>query len=407
MMPKLVVLGGSTPFTVGLIDALTAVAERLPVHELMLYGRRGGNLQLVACYAHRHLEDMGWRVQSTTEIAQALASATLIVHQIRYGGLEQRVAYEAFCARVGVAADETLGPAALLSAMLSVPGLRATCLALRRYCPEAWVLNLTNPLSSVTALMLTAGVLRCIGLCELPWVTVQEVAQVLEAPAAELEWSYGGLNHRGFIYQLRHQRRDLLAELPQRLASGTLLDIAGETIADLGAIPLKYFRLVDRPGPAAIGRASYLIKLREHILDELRADVATSPPSLQERYLEWYPQSVVPMIVALHAAHPSPQMVNVAREDGLVWEMKAQVCRDGVQLMPQPECNARVAAWLRIFARHEHAVLTAVREPTIEHILQALLADPSVPDQQAESIAPALWETYQAQGAIKPGNDHV
>jgi 6-phospho-beta-glucosidase len=214
MIPKLVVLGGSTPFTVGLIDALTAVAERLPVHELMLYGRHRRNLQLVACYARQQLEEIGWCVQSTTEIAQALTSATLIVHQIRYGGMEQRAACEAYCARVGVAADETLGPAALLSAMLSRPGLRATCLALRRYCPEAWVLNLTNPLSSVTALMLAAGVPRCIGLCELPWVTVQEAAQVLEAPATELEWSYGGLNHRGFIYQLRYQHRDLLRELP-------------------------------------------------------------------------------------------------------------------------------------------------------------------------------------------------
>jgi 6-phospho-beta-glucosidase len=407
MIPKLAVLGGSTPFTVGLIDAMKAIGERLPAHELMLYGRNGANLQLVERYARQQLGDSGWHVQSTMRIEQALTGATLIVHQIRYSGMERRVACEEFCARNGVGADETLGPAALLCALLSVPALRATCLALRRYCPDAWVLNLTNPLSSVTALMLAAGVARCLGLCELPWVTVQEAGRILEIPAAELEWSYRGLNHRGFIYQLAYHGRDLLMELSCRLGDCSLLGIGADAIADLGAIPLKYFRLVSRPEPAAIGRASFLIKLRERALDELRTSVATSPVSLRERYLEWYPQSVVPMIMALHAAQPSLQMVNVVREDGLVWEMQALVGRDGVQLLPQPECNARVAAWLGLFARHERAFLTAVEEPSAEHIQQALGADPSVSDQQAESIAPVLWEEYQAQGAIELGRDDV
>jgi len=383
------------------------VAERLPAYEFILHGRDRGNLQLVERYARQRLEGWGWHVQSTRQFEQALTGATLVVHQIRYGGMARRAACEALCARVGVAADETLGPAALLCAMLSAPALRSTCLALRRYCPDAWVLNLTNPLSSVTAQMLTAGVPQCLGLCELPWVTVQEAAQVVEVPVEETEWSYCGFNHRGFIDRLKYQGRDLIAELPPRLSNSTLLGIAGETIADLKAIPLKYFRLVNRPEPAATGRASFLIKLRERILDELRASIGRSPPSLGERYMEWYPQAVVPTIVSLHAVHPCPQVVNVGREDGLVWEMKAQVCRDGVRLIPQPQCNVRVAAWLKIFERHERAFLTAIENPTAEHILQTLSADPSMSDQQAESIAPALWEAYQAHGAREPGSDHV
>jgi 6-phospho-beta-glucosidase len=407
MTPKLAVLGGSTPFTVGLIDALQGVADRLPAHTLILHGRHGANLQLVERYAQQHLGVLGWRVQSTMQLEQALAGATQVVHQIRYSGLERRLACEEFCARHGVGADETFGPAALLCALLSVPALRTTCLALRRDCPEAWVLNLTNPLSTVTALMLEAGVARCVGLCELPWVTVQETGRLLDLPIAELQWAYRGLNHRGFIYHLRYHGRDLLVELSPRLADRSVLGIGAGTIAALEAIPLKYFQLVQSPGPTASGRAAFLIKLRERILNELRSSVATSPVSLCERYLAWYPQSVVPMLIALHDAQPSLQIVNVMRDDGLVWEVPAMVCRDGVQPMPQPPCNSRVATWLQIFARHEQAFLKAVEKPSAEHIRQALVADPSLSEPQAELIAPALWEAYQAQGAIEGRRDDV
>src|SRR6267378_2927081 len=131
MISKLVILGGSTPFTAGLINALKAVGDRLPAQELVLHGRNRANLDLVGRYACQQLQERGWRIHTTSQMEEALAEATTVIHQIRYGGMERRAVCEEVCARFGVIADETLGPAALLCAMLSVPEIRSTCFALR------------------------------------------------------------------------------------------------------------------------------------------------------------------------------------------------------------------------------------------------------------------------------------
>ncbi len=66
----------------------------------------------------------GWRSTCTTSLAEALDGADLVVHQIRYGDLAGRAADERFAAELGAAADETLGPGALRSALRPAPALR-------------------------------------------------------------------------------------------------------------------------------------------------------------------------------------------------------------------------------------------------------------------------------------------
>jgi 6-phospho-beta-glucosidase len=392
MKARLVILGGSSPFTVALVNALTAVCDRLPAYDLVLHGRNETNLALVTQYARHQLQRWGWRVLPTLRMEQALTEATVVIHQIRYGGMEGRAVGEDFCARYDVAADETLGPAALLCGIRLFADLQSTCGMLKQYCPEAWVLNLTNPLSSVTAAMIEAGIQRGIGLCELPWVTLQEAAHLLHLPADALEWGYAGFNHRGFIHTLQYQGNDLMPALLHCLGERTIGGITAAAIEHLRAIPLKYFRLLDHQSSLASRRATYLMQIREQILAELRASCAVAPPSLQQRYLEWYPQSVVPMLLALHAPEPSVHIVNVVRDDGIVWESKAQVCRKSIQVLDQPTDNCQVATWLSIFQKHERAFLDAIQDPTAERILEAFIADPTVPDERVESLTRALWK---------------
>src|SRR5689334_22207180 len=108
---KLAVLGGSSPFTVALCDALAARAGELPCGELALHGRNAERLDLVGEYARYRLEGLGWTVRTTTDASEALREATTIVHQVRYGGMELRRAGEQLCQAVSCHADETLGPA--------------------------------------------------------------------------------------------------------------------------------------------------------------------------------------------------------------------------------------------------------------------------------------------------------
>jgi 6-phospho-beta-glucosidase len=376
-----------------LVDALKAVHPAMPPQVLGLYGRNRSRLNLVGRYAEAHLGALGWTVQTTTRCAEALSDATCVIHQIRYGGMVGRVADEHLAESHGVPADETLGPAGLAAALRMVPALHDLSGLIGRSCPDAWVLNLTNPLSIATAVLSRDGVQRCVGLCELPWYTLRQACGILGLPAEEVQWSYSGLNHRGFIHELVYQGRDYLTALPGLLGESRLGGIEAAEIEELAAIPLKYFQLLRRRGTAGGGRAKYLLRLQADLLTEMQASVSRSPPSLTKRYLEWYPGAVVPMLAALAAGDGRSEVMNVWRADDLAWEVRVQVFARRYAVLPVPQPSEAVRRWLEIFAVHERAVLDAALDPTRERIENALAADPVVPENKIGALARALWET--------------
>src|SRR5215831_6744867 len=95
------VLGGSSPFTAAFIDALATVMRRLPPCNLVLHGRNTNNLDLVAGYGRRRLGPWGWQIATTTDQKSALAGSGIVVHQIRYGGMNGRERDEAVATRFG------------------------------------------------------------------------------------------------------------------------------------------------------------------------------------------------------------------------------------------------------------------------------------------------------------------
>ena len=392
---KLVILGGSSPFTVALLNEFRGASDHLPPMDLVLFGRNRSNLELVAHYADALLSPTGWRVQVAVHLEDALAGADIVVHQIRYGGLEEREAGEDFCSRFGLIADETLGAAALRIALLSVPALRRSQAAFSSVCPDAWLLNLTNPLSAVTA-VLAVEPSHTVGLCELPQQTAYEAANIFGLRLQDIDWEYCGLNHRGFIHGFRHGARDLLNELPRILGNQTIGGIAAEQIAELNAIPVKYYQLLLGSFHGSQGRSRFLGALRRSLVGELRNCWTQSPPSLGQRDLSWHRHAVAPMIRALNAAEPETLVVNVVN-NGLVEEVKARVSSQGVRVIPSTAPSGKVAELLSNFRRHEHAFVGAMLKPSLETVAATLAADPTIPREIQDEVATALWRDVEGK----------
>lgn len=369
---------------------------------VVLWGRSQTNLELIVRYARYHLEPWGWNVESTTECSEALCGADIVVNQIRYGGLELREAGETFCDRFHLTADETLGAAALYTALRLTPYLEEIVPALIQFCPDAWILNLTNPLSSVTS-FISDRIPNCLGLCELPVYTINEVARLLKIPAAEIQWSYCGLNHRGFIYDMRSHHSELLNEVLGGLGDRKIGGLSAYHIRELEAIPLKYFRLVIENQTPPSSRARFLSSLRNSIVKELRSEFPNSPPSLKQRYLEWYPLAVVPVIAALQNREPTEQLVNVLTKDGIVEELKAMVSAEGLSYtLPKRQPSEKVRFWLEKYRRHERAFVKAMKEPSLEAILKTLSVDPIIPQSQVGEVSAALWHDFDVERQRKP-----
>jgi 6-phospho-beta-glucosidase len=387
-MPKITVLGGSSPFTVALIDAIAADEARRSGFsgcEIVLYGRNAPVLEAVATYGRHRLGEVGVSTCGATDYARALDGAEIVIAQIRFGGLEARVEDERFAANLDCPADETLGPCGLFSAFRQRRPIEELGGRLKALCPEAFVLNMINPLSLTTRLMVDGG-LNAVGICELPVATFEALARELDRDPADLQWSYEGFNHRGFIVAVRQgdvDILDLVRAQPAAAAGGVLRD----DILRLGAVPLKYFSLFSGRAVGGAGRAASLIALRDQLASELVRDPAKQPAPIADRDMPWYRQVVVPILAARLGFRVFDATLNIASDDGLVRERRASVLRGDIELFDPEPADGPFRDWLAMFERHERLSVAALLNPTFDNVAAALRADGITPPDKVEAGA--------------------
>lgn len=117
---------------------------------------------------------------------------------------------------------DTAGPGGVLRAMRTVPIYEEFARAIEANCPDAWVLNLTNPMSAcVKALYDTFPGIKAFGCCHEVFHTQDFLCCVLKetrgicATREEIYTDASGVNHFTWITQARWQDTDLLALLPE------------------------------------------------------------------------------------------------------------------------------------------------------------------------------------------------
>lgn len=386
-MRRLAILGGSTPFTAALVEALADRGDIPPCH-LLLHGRDKGRLDSVGAYARHRLGGSGWEIQTGTDLEDVLQGANIVVHQIRYGDLAGRAEDEQFAHKHGSPPDETLGPGALRCLLRSLPELNQVGAAIHEHAPNAWVVNLTNPLSATTSILADQVGARCVGVCELPEATARAAAELLGLRLCDLEWSYSGLNHRGFVHDLKYEGRDVLPDLVRAVGAAGLGGISAETISDLGAIPTKYFGLMSGPGPLYLGRAAEVAAIRSRIAEELAATPRQRPPSLKDRPTPWYRDSLVPILSAFWdpELQREEMVATVPDGPGPAFERRGHLSLSGFVPRAQPRPSTAVSRWVTRYVNHEQAVLNLSREPSVDVLRQVVLADPLVAAPQVDTV---------------------
>lgn len=391
---QLVVLGGSSPFTLAFIRALALRANELPRIELVIVGRNATALSLVGHASRNLVSHLGWNIRTSSSIDESLPSADVIVQQIRFGDMAGRSADEDLAKSVGCFADETLGPAALRRALRIARPMQKLGRRIAELAPNARVWNLSNPLSACTSLLASAGVRDPIGICELPRTTARRAGAALGVAEQDLSWQVVGLNHRAFIVGLACGERDLFAEL---IDSETKLPwTSTDVLRELGAVPTKYYSLlisadVELPaGRNGYGRGANLEQLRQQLFTALQEHPERLPRALSERVTDWYDEALVPSIVASCSDTPERLVIDRHQDDGLCQERMALISRAGIVAVEPLALPTGLRPWIQRFEAHERELLGLLADPGRERLITTLAADPGCPDRSCEAAANAL-----------------
>jgi 6-phospho-beta-glucosidase len=197
-------------------------------------------------------------VTTTTSLPDALTGTDMVFAAIRPGGTAGRIADERVAQDLGLLGQETTGAGGISYALRTIPRMLELARQMREHCPDAWLINFTNPAGMVTEALLPVLGPKAIGICDSAGGLVHRAARAVGRPLPEGRLDgvgYYGLNHLGWLYRLESGGRDLL---PGLLSDPAALNTFEEGrlfpqpfLANLGALPNEYLYYYYRQDSAA------------------------------------------------------------------------------------------------------------------------------------------------------------
>lgn len=111
------------------------------------------------------------RIHTTLNRREALADADFVTTQFRVGLLEARIKDERIPDLHGMLGQETNGAGGMMKAFRTIPVIGQIIEDMKELCPNAWLINFTNPSGMVTeAAIKQFGWEKTIGLCNVPGI---------------------------------------------------------------------------------------------------------------------------------------------------------------------------------------------------------------------------------------------
>ena len=419
---KIAVIGGGSTYTPELIEGF--LARELTVREVALVDTDPRRLEVVGGLAARMTAAAGdpFRLTLTDDRALALDGADAVITQLRVGGQAARIMDERVSLSHGVVGQETTGPGGFAKALRTIPVILDIDREMAARCPDAWLVNFTNPSGLITEALQRHGRGKFVGLCNYPLTLKMNAAKALQIDESRITLTYFGLNHLSWSRVLVDgaDRTDELIEImitepEHRELPG--FAFAPECLRALGLIPSGYLRYyyeterMVRELRAAPQTRGELVRDVEARLLAGYADAAVTarPPELQQRGGAWYSTAAVRLIRDLWQGEGREHILNVPNRGTLPFLPSEDIAETPVlvnreRLVVEPVLAERnggfyvgehrvadeVISLIRRVKAYEVLAVQAAMERSREVARQALETHPLLNGQHA--VIPALLD---------------
>lgn len=166
-------------------------------------------------------------VTATTDRVEALKDADGVLCTILAGDVEvwQHDILIPKEYGVDINVGDTRGPSGIFRALRTIPVMLDICADIERYCPNAVMLNYTNPMAMLCrAMQEKFPHLKITGLCHSVQGTAEMLAKWVGVPYEEVTYTCAGINHQAFYLELKHNGKDLYPALREAMKKPEILN---------------------------------------------------------------------------------------------------------------------------------------------------------------------------------------
>lgn len=367
------------------------------------------------------------QIHTTLNREEALKDADFVTTQFRVGQLDARVKDERIPFSYGLLGQETNGAGGMFKAFRTIPVILEIVADMKRLCPDAWLINFTNPSGMVTEAVLRYGQWeKVIGLCNVPVVAKMGEAETLGVPQTDLIYKFAGVNHFHWHKVADKKGHDLTPQLIDKLYeenSGlpkNIFDVPfyRKQLQQINMIPCGYHRYYYRAEEmlkhglteyATEGTRAQQVKVIEHELFELYKDpdLDYKPKQLEQRGGAYYSDAACETIASIYA-NKNTEIVVSTRNNGAVPDLPADCAVEvtayvggagarNVAFGPLPTAER---GWLQMMKSMELLTIEAAITGDYGTALQAFISHPLVPS--GETATRVMHELLIAHKAYLP-----
>lgn len=425
---KITTIGGGSSYTPELVEGFIKRYNELPIKELWLVDIEEGQekLNIVGNLAKRMVEKAGipMEIHLTLDRKAALKDADFVTTQMRVGQLDARMKDERIPLQHGIIGQETNGAGGLFKGLRTIPVLLEIAEEMRELCPDAWLINFTNPAGMVTEALLRYGAHnKVIGVCNLPVNMRMTIAKLLNVETDRVYIEFAGLNHLLYGIDVYLDGKSVLDKVLEIMGDPEK-QISMQNIAPLPWDPafLQSLRLVPCP------YHRYYYKTKEILEEELisfekgttRAEVVKKlegelfelykdpnlnikPPQLEKRGGAYYSDAACNLIASIYNDKRDIQTLNVKNNGAITdlpnesaVEINCIVTKNGPIPLAVGELPTSVNGLVQQIKSFERVAAEAAVTGSYDKALLAMSINPLVPsDKVAKVVLDEMLEAHK------------
>jgi alpha-galactosidase len=154
-------------------------------------------------------------IETTMDRRQALAGADFVINMVQIGGFDSTLVDFEIPRKYGLnfTIADTTGPGGLFRALRTYPMLSGMCKDMEEVCPNAWLLNYSNPMSMNMQTVFRTSSVKAVGLCHSVQGTFDQLMGYLGEDPAKIAFTCAGINHMAFYLKMEKNGVDLYPRL--------------------------------------------------------------------------------------------------------------------------------------------------------------------------------------------------
>ncbi len=405
-MPKIAFIGaGSMVFAKNLVGDILSF-EELSDSRITLMDIDEHRLEQTTEVAEAMVENgaVDATIESTTDRREALDGADYVLNMINVGGTEPFENEIRIPEKYGVeqAIGDTLGPGGIFRGLRTIPTMLDIAEDMEELCPDALLLNYTNPMAIICWALYESTDIETVGLCHSVPHTAEAIAEYTDVPQDELDYWVAGINHMAWFLECEWRGEDVYPLLREGMTDPETYEkdtVRFELLKHFGAFVTEsshhnseyhpYFRTSDEQIEELAGTnyaermetATYLEGWKERSNDR---DNALAEFDDEEIRIERSEEYASRLIHSMETDTPRRLNLNVSNESGAISNLENDACVEvpclidgtGVRPCSVGELPPQLAALNRTHVNVQRLAVEGALTGDRERIHQAIKLDP-------------------------------